>query len=136
MNGDKDNYDTQLSFCTTCKIIRPPRSFHCGTCGVCVEVHDHHCPWMGTCIAKRNTRYFVLFLFYVVLHSLLTCLLCALYGFIFTTKKLGPLIKELETADQSKKKRLGFLVWCHIANIAVGCYGGCMAMTLSVFAAN
>lgn len=76
----------------------------------------------------------MLFLFYVVEHAFLTCILCGLYGFIFTTKKLGPLLKELETADQAKKAKLGFLVWCHFANIAMACYGGCMIMTISVFA--
>ena len=26
-----------LSLCTTCNLLRPPRSFHCRTCGVCIE---------------------------------------------------------------------------------------------------
>lgn len=68
-----------LSFCKTCQIYRPPRSFHCSICGFCVEVHDHHCPWMGTCIGKRNTRYFVLFLFYTGLHAFITCCLCVAF---------------------------------------------------------
>lgn len=76
----------------------------------------------------------MLFLFYVVGHAFLTGLLCALYGLIFTTKKLGPLLKQYETGDQGQKAKLGFLVWCHFANIAIACYGGCMVMTISVFA--
>ena len=74
-NHSMGNNHQELSYCNTCEILRPPRSFHCGICGFCVEVHDHHCPWMGTCIGKRNIRYFVLFLFYTGLHALLTALL-------------------------------------------------------------
>ena len=72
--ADKHN---KLSFCDTCKIIRPPRAFHCNTCGVCVEVHDHHCPWVGTCVGYRNSRYFVGFLFVTGLHAFITFLVCA-----------------------------------------------------------
>ena len=67
--GNKRN---KLSYCSTCKILRPPRSFHCGTCGVCVEVHDHHCPWVGTCVGLRNARYFVGFLLFTATHALCT----------------------------------------------------------------
>lgn len=65
-----------MSYCATCKILRPPRSFHCGTCGVCVEIHDHHCPWVGTCIGPRNVQLFVAFLFFTSLHALVTALIC------------------------------------------------------------
>lgn len=67
--GNKHN---KLSYCATCKILRPPRSFHCGTCGVCVEAHDHHCPWVGTCVGHRNARYFVGFLLFTATHALCT----------------------------------------------------------------
>ena len=72
-----------MSYCSTCKILRPPWSFHCGTCGVCIEIHDHHCPWVGTCIGPRNARLFVAFLFLTSLHALVTFLICVI-AFAYT----------------------------------------------------
>ena len=66
----------KLSFCNTCDLLRPPRSFHCNDCGLCVEIHDHHCPWVGTCIGRRNIRYFILFLFFTATHALNSFVIC------------------------------------------------------------
>ena len=48
--------------CSTCQIMKPPRSKHCSTCDACVPVHDHHCGWLNQCVGEQNYRYFLLFL--------------------------------------------------------------------------
>ncbi|KAK7195713.1 DHHC palmitoyltransferase [Novymonas esmeraldas] len=48
----------ECKVCTTCHIIRPPRSSHCRFCDVCVEEFDHHCGILGSCVGKRTFRFF------------------------------------------------------------------------------
>lgn len=76
-----------MSYCDTCKMLRPPRSFHCGTCDVCVEVHDHHCPWVGNCVGRRNIRYFLGFLFWTATHALVTAVICLVAFWYHPTNK-------------------------------------------------
>lgn len=45
-----------MRYCSTCRIWRPPRSFHCSRCKNCVDVHDHHCIWINNCVGFRNYR--------------------------------------------------------------------------------
>lgn len=46
----------QVSYCRTCRIVRPLRAHHCAVCRCCVEYMDHHCPWVNNCIGRFNYR--------------------------------------------------------------------------------
>ncbi|XP_068596531.1 LOW QUALITY PROTEIN: putative palmitoyltransferase ZDHHC13 [Brachionichthys hirsutus] len=54
-------------FCTSCMSKKPMRSSHCFCCDACVARQDHHSIWTNCCIGARNHRYFVLFLFFLML---------------------------------------------------------------------
>lgn len=60
----------------TCNIYRPVRAIHCGVCDNCVDQFDHHCPWVGNCIGKRNYRFFLVFIFSVLIGLLYVQAFC------------------------------------------------------------
>lgn len=78
----------KLKWCPTCNIWRPPRASHCGLCNNCYENFDHHCPWVGNCVAKRNYRYFYLFLCTVFVMSLFV-MACNVTVLVLASKQDG-----------------------------------------------
>ena len=138
--ADNQNLDPplteSLSYCNTCQIVRPPRSFHCRDCGVCIEVHDHHCPWMGTCIGLRNIRYFVCFLAYTALHAFLVCLYSVSF---FATKTKGKIdifgsSSSSDEEEEDEEDMSQFQKIAHIWNLVAMIYSFAFFMMLACFA--
>ena len=69
INQDEMQVDLEEeeSFCKKCEKYRPIRSHHCKTCNRCIVKMDHHCPWIANCVGYNNHKYFLLFLFYIIL---------------------------------------------------------------------
>ncbi|RDD38970.1 Palmitoyltransferase ZDHHC17 [Trichoplax sp. H2] len=59
------------TFCSTCLLRKPARSKHCSICNKCVAAMDHHCPWILNCVGAKNHKYFVQFLFFLVVLNFL-----------------------------------------------------------------
>ena len=83
--------------CKTCNILRPSGASHCRICDNCVMDFDHHCVFISNCVGKRNHKYFVLFLFFGLIFSVLAIFLIFIvifYVFIIKFREtLLPLYK-------------------------------------------
>jgi hypothetical protein len=119
----------QLTYCTTCKILRPPRSFHCSTCGVCIENQDHHCPWMGTCIGKRNLSYFISFLFCTSLHAFIALGACsALFLKQGHSLSQGVMSEDLKVFSACNMAAMMYTAMIGATLFLFGLYTCCLAM--------
>ncbi|KAL8499585.1 hypothetical protein ACS0TY_019535 [Phlomoides rotata] len=70
-----------LRYCNHCQNGKPPRCHHCSVCQRCVLKMDHHCIWVVNCVGARNYKFFLLFVFYTFLETLMNTLVL-LPGFI------------------------------------------------------
>ncbi len=72
--------------CTTCNIMRPPKSSHCKICDNCILELDHHCPYISNCVGGRNHKNFYLFLLFGSVSSLI-CAITSIYHFVYILVK-------------------------------------------------
>lgn len=63
-----------IGYCSRCQNSKPPRCHHCSICQKCVLKMDHHCVWIVNCVGARNHKFFLLFLMYTFLETILDLL--------------------------------------------------------------
>ncbi|KFK30666.1 hypothetical protein AALP_AA6G012100 [Arabis alpina] len=98
-----------LGYCPKCRNVKPPRCHHCSVCQRCVLKMDHHCVWIVNCVGARNYKFFLLFLFYTFLETMLD-IVVLLPSFI---KFFGQAIKH-----SSSPGNLASLVLAFVLNLA------------------
>ena len=65
------NPDLYGKSCRKCDNWKPPRAHHCSRCDTCVFKMDHHCEWINNCNGSHNQKYFILFLLYNIILTIL-----------------------------------------------------------------
>ncbi|KAI5191717.1 palmitoyltransferase ZDHHC2/15/20 [Nematocida sp. AWRm77] len=71
---EKDNLyvdESEMNICTICKTPKPTRSHHCKKCNRCLLLMYKHLDWVDICIGFTNYKFYIVFLFYSVILSIL-----------------------------------------------------------------
>lgn len=92
----------QQRTCKRCSVIKPPRCHHCSVCDQCVMRMDHHCPWLSNCVGLRNYRFFLSFLFYVVVATAYLSTAAMPTALKFLAISTGSLFGEVVVIDPRK----------------------------------
>ena len=75
---EEETMGKKYVYCTICKLAKPERAHHCSVCRKCYLRMDHHCFWVGNCIGLNNHKFFLMFIFYTILLSILVLITCIL----------------------------------------------------------
>jgi hypothetical protein len=73
--ANEKNIDLE-NFCFYCQVIKSNRTFHCMYCKSCVDKFDHHCAYINNCLGYRNHKYFILFLFSILIYFISSTIVC------------------------------------------------------------
>jgi hypothetical protein len=95
--------------CQKCDDVKPAKSHHCSICDDCVFMMDHHCPWVDNCVALHNLRYFLGFIFHMLVGCwwyLLGCL-CSFLDPESYSEKIGIILLQCVMSGV-----LGFVMIC------------------------
>jgi len=112
-------------FCKRCERWKPERSHHCSVMGRCVLKMDHYCIWVVNCVGLLNYKFFLLFLVYTLLASLMAvCVLAKPVIDFFNGKLRGPtapvIFISAVTDAAFTASVAGFLVM-HLQLLAANC---------------
>lgn len=74
INNDHNYYFdlSDLEFCSKCLQYKPLRTHHCSICNSCIPKMDHHCAWINNCIGLKNNKFFLLFVTYLFISSIVS----------------------------------------------------------------
>lgn len=84
----------KVRYCKVCLEFKPKGAHHCRVCGRCVHRMDHHCPWVNTCVGRDNLRYFLQFLFYIMLSSLMSMALLGYRSWVVVNQRSHGRMKQ------------------------------------------
>ncbi|PYH98499.1 zf-DHHC-domain-containing protein [Aspergillus ellipticus CBS 707.79] len=71
--------DGRPLYCSTCCIYKPDRAHHCREVDRCVRKMDHFCPWVGGVVSETSFKFFIQFVFYVLLFCAFSLIICATF---------------------------------------------------------
>ncbi|KPI88639.1 putative palmitoyl acyltransferase 6 [Leptomonas seymouri] len=104
------NFMPWSSWCRFCNFYQMEDTRHCMVCGRCVFLSRLHCVFCGTCIGQANNKFYILFLFYIILALLMGNFLdiyCVRHGYTYFFQ------------DPGKSNSLYYLVFVYSYGIAV-----------------